>query len=727
MSEAKLLKYVFNSKSEKLALLNKQAKSVNEEESEMDEDNKVNYDKTIDNIVTSTSRIIDHPSITVNCRSTPKQILDSSVQRKKLRVIPFHQDTLRRRLLEEKQLIIVKTEPNVNLKGMTGKESSKYSSIDNSTIFDTTDNNTIRNEVMTLPEDDTITINKANSEISETTLNLSPLSTITSINIDKRFRLSTGELESPRSFSPSLASSPASPTSLILGVAGNPIVVSPHSYFSEEYNSLPRNLFFSYNSNSNYALSYENSMLDDFDNESTTFKKKKSVRFSNIVDVIDSDQKDTLAELEAFGSKANQVNGNLETQILIDVEDKEEVKDDDMTTMNNSRDDVNQVSCLMKVEEVVAIFFTYLIYIFSSIFSIFKFNKENKKSYRYKNQFETLKDNDIYNNNSISQNAIVNEDTISPSSINCLKELNSTCIISNVNNNNNKKEEAREIEICPLKTENEKNTVEHLIIESEVVERMHMPTKNPTTVLESSPMTVNSLSQKRGNRVVRYWYDNNKKTIVQRFGLFRGNQSFKKLKNINSKQNSKQGDQNLLVKTKEVSKVKRSSLVNFKPTNIDINSIPNINATTTTNTILNSSSPYREEKGQMSNRKGIVIHDLNHADGVPDSILNSSSPFREGKDQNVKRKGIIIRDLNNADGICYEIKINSSEESDEKGENSSKTALSNNDNINTIENNDGSSSSSSTVSFSLNNSNNKRTGRKYSHKRQNSVRLEISY
>jgi len=203
--------------------------------------------------------------------------------------------------------------------------------------------------------------------------------------------------------------------------------------------------------------------------------------------------------------------------------------------------------------------------------------------------------------------------------------------------------------------------------------------------------------------------------------------SFKKLKNINSKQNSKQGDQNLLVKTKEVSKVKRSSLVNFKPTNIDINSIPNINATTTTNTILNSSSPYREEKGQMSNRKGIVIHDLNHADGVPDSILNSSSPFREGKDQNVKRKGIIIRDLNNADGICYEIKINSSEESDEKGENSSKTALSNNDNINTIENNDGSSSSSSTVSFSLNNSNNKRTGRKYSHKRQNSVRLEISY
>jgi len=119
MSEEKLLKYVFSSKSEKLALLNKQVKSVNEEESEMGEDNKVNYDKTIDNIVSSTSRIMDHTSITVNCRSTPKQVLDSSVQRKKLRVIPFHQDTLRRRLLEEKQLVIVRTEPNVNFKGKT--------------------------------------------------------------------------------------------------------------------------------------------------------------------------------------------------------------------------------------------------------------------------------------------------------------------------------------------------------------------------------------------------------------------------------------------------------------------------------------------------------------------------------------------------------------------------------------------------------------------------------
>jgi len=698
MSETKIMNDVFSIKSTKSKLVTESLKSVNMEESEIDNDNnsQVDYDKTIENIVTSTSGIIDNVSVINN---TPK-ILNSSISPEKLEAISISRDMLKERLLkvnqEEKPSIVVEAEPNISVKA--GKVFSKYNSIENlntTIVLDTTDTNTISNEVMALSEVDDVSISKANSEISETTLNQSQLFNVSSILIDKPFRLSTNELELPKSYPSSITYSPTSPSSLILSTPRNPIIHPSHSYSAdnlfEDRSSLLKSKFSLY---SNYSFASENSMSDDFDSESTTVKKKKSVRFSNIVDVIDSDQKDTLDGIGTLDtSKNNQMNSFSDTSVVINVDDNEEdVNESNGTNLMNTRTEITHGSCAMKIKEVVTIFFSYLFYILNNILGVFKVNKKNKKSNIYRN----VRGNNMFNFNSSFQEIVSDEeDTFSQNST--IDNSNESCLIDQV--------------------EGKKAPIEHIIVESEVVNYIPMSLKESSTYsLDSFPITINSLSQKKGNRVVHYWYNDNKKTMAQRFGLSKGSQSPNKLKNnINeTNSNTKQGNkfENIkhhvsLGKNKETNlesstKIKRSSLINFKPTNIDINNIPNISATTTTNTILNSSSPFREEKNQIANKKGIIIRDLN-ADGELYEI-----------------------NLNNISNEKFDISTSQSNDETKILCLASSPSF-NNEKNNTIEKEERNIDVTPSSSIPNNKESPKKSSKKFGHRRQNSVRLEISY
>jgi len=363
------------------------------------------------------------------------------------------------------------------------------------------------------------------------------------------------------------------------------------------------------------------------------------------------------------------------------------------------------MSLLMKVEEFVAVVILHIISIISKFFSIFKY-KKIKEENENKNQYKIIKDNTVMNNSGEVEaqgNRDTNtQNTISESSLNCLKELNSTKVISNpkkgstviplnqiciVNNDNNNTDN----ELFSVNYDDDSK--EHLIVESDVITHESMLPDN-----NSTPLTVNNLSKEKNVRVVHYWYnDNKKKNTYQKCICDKLRISKSDIPCLNKLNPEKRIP--ILDKTIESSKIKRSSLVNYTPTNIDINNIPNLNVTTTANTILNSTSNYRNDK------KG-----------------NSLS--RLGKE-------IIIRDLNSKDGATYSfnidnLKMDSSVENnsidDSSKELSSEEESHNGNNVEKEEN----ETSNKTVTINAPPPS-KKSSRKFSHRRQNSVRLEISY
>jgi hypothetical protein len=264
----------------------------------------------------------------------------------------------------------------------------------------------------------------------------------------------------------------------------------------------------------------------------------------------------------------------------------------------------------------------------------------------------------------------------------------------------------------------------------------------------SMPLTINTLSQQKGDRVVRYWYkkDPKRKTMTQRFGLTKSLNSSDVLnksnkKNIILKQKDKTKYPKLVSKMPEsvitTSKIKRSSLVNFTPTNIDINNIPNISATTTTNTILNSTSSYRGERNQ------------NLALNNTDSNSNSSGKNSNENDSihQYYGKEIIIRDLNSNDKIYYSFNLEDGNKGkidfqtkDNQGKVLSSTIISNKNGQTFIEKNEvnstilpSSTNSSPSTSPSLSSTSSsdkeplRKSSKRFNHRRQNSVRLQISY
>jgi hypothetical protein len=763
MNETKLINFeITNSKPIK-SVLQKQLSPYNtliDEKSKIEDNRKSeSLEKSIDRIASSTSGLIDNTSIA----NSPQQMLNTSLSHEKLELSSNGEDLKNRMKVsdtEETSSVIITKPSNEDLKGkMIGKENlknqnSRLLSIDvmnNSAVIDTTDTNTISNEVMSLSsEEENGLINNAFSEISEATLNQSQPPSIISSNINydlKGYRLSTSALEINRPISPASPVSPVSPVSptSMIGTPSINHVIIPRCYsalalIEDNNNSSPlRNSVSMY---SNYSFSYMNSVIDDIDGESTLAKKKKSVRFSNIVDVIDSNQKDKLANL---GNDKDEVFPELSTVINID---DVESTDEDMKTMTSSEDENKSV--VMRVEEFFSVVLKYILLTLSSIFCLFYFKKDKKdreKRNGYKSQYAIIKDNSMTNfstgseglseEDTFSQSSTIGDtntqDTISPTSLNCLKELNATNVISNpkkkkyndsavkpldqlciVKNNN-------DIEFCSLNTkEDYDNSNEQLIVESEVVKRMHLPLMSSlstssvnslstsgsissTMASVSYPLTINTLSRQKGERVVRYWYNNNndtkitttttntndngsissnnsrKKNIYQKLGLSKGSNS------DNSKNNKKSKETRIPIdKTVENAKIKRSSIVNYKPTNIDINKIPNINVTTTANTILNSTSNFRNDKKS-----------------------NSSSNL--GKE-------IIIRDLNSNDKVFYSLNL----------EKSKIESILNRNPSSNEDGNENEKKEIKTVTIKTPPPS-KKASRKFSHRRQNSVRLEVSY
>ncbi|ORX61083.1 hypothetical protein BCR36DRAFT_579144 [Piromyces finnis] len=762
MNETKLINFDnINSKPVNSIQLSKQSSPFNRiinEELDIEEDNKselLSYEESIDCIVSNTSGIIDNTSIA----NIPQQMLNTSLSHEKLE-LNSNREALKDYMMlsnSKRELSgnIIKTSDE-DLKGkIVGKENMKNSNYDklstidvmnNSAVIDTIDTNTISNEVMSLSseeETETMLINKASSEISETTLNQSQLSIVVSSNNHdiKGFHLSTGALEITRSVSsipasPVSPNSPASPSSIINTSNSNQVFV-PRSYsalalIDDSNNGSPLRKSFSVFSN--YSFSYVNS--DDNDSESTLAKKKKSVRFSNIVDVIDSNQRDTMANLDNVysDSKSEKDTMFIENSTVINIDDTAaEVEDEDMKTIT-SFSTMNK-SVATKVEQFFSVILKYFILVFSNVFCIFKLKKDKedrkKRTSGYKNQYSIIKDNNLTSivtgveplgdDDALSQSSTIGDsntqDTISPSSLNCLKELNATNIISSPNKNNENNtvikplnqvcvvKDNTDIEFCSINSnEDEYNdSREQLIIETEVIKCKHLKsipfssassfnsvsTSNSissTMTSVSYPLTINSLSKQKGKRVVRYWYGNNnsnnkKKSIYQKFRLS------KTPNNKVCEKNGSDARMPMVSKTIEPSKIKRSSLVNYKPTNIDINNIPNINVTTTANTILNSTSNYRNDRKSNSNlRKEIIIRDLNSNDKVFYSLNLDDSRMNSG--------------LNNTNIISSSLPNKENNDDRDKTDSLDKTM---------------------TIKTPLPSS------RKFSHRRQNSVRLEISY
>ncbi|OUM69197.1 hypothetical protein PIROE2DRAFT_57567 [Piromyces sp. E2] len=579
MNETKLINFeITNPKPIKSVLTTKQSSPCNktliDDEFEIEDDNKISesssYEKSIDRIASSTSGIIDNTSMA----NSPQQMLNTSLSHEKLEI------STNRKVLnncikalsnaEEKSPVITSKSLNENIKGkVMGKEifnnsnSSKLLTIDvmnNTAIVDTTDTNTISNEVMSLSSEEENLISNASSEISETTLNpMQVSSSITSNNYDIRgFRLSTSVLEIARSVSPSPVSpvspvttvspsSPVSPTSII-NTSNNGQMFGRRSYsalalIEDSNNGSPlRNSISMY---SNYSFSYVNSVLDDVDSESSLAKKKKSVRFSNIVDVIDSNQKNTLANLDNIDSDLKNENDTAfpECTTVINIEDAETV-DEDMKTMTSS--DAENKSVVMRVEKFFTVILKYFLFTLGSIFCIFKFkkDKEERKNRTNKGQYAIINDSNSSSNlktgietmgdeDTLSQSSTVGDanaqDTISPSSLNCLKELNATNVISNPNRKKDTNSTIKplnqisvvknndDIELYPLNsTEEYDNSNDQLIVESEVVNRMHLPlisskssssfnsvsttaSMSSTLASVSYPLTINNLSKQKEN------------------------------------------------------------------------------------------------------------------------------------------------------------------------------------------------------------------------------------
>lgn len=827
MSETKLINFdIISTKPTNNVILSKSLNnfdiSVNEESELKNNKRKSDilpYEKNIDHIALTTSGIIDNTSVANN----PKQIFNNSISNEKLNISSNNKEMLKHKLLNignkadsklSTNAIISKTiNDNIKLKKLekesstsSFKQPSKFISIDvsnNNTVLDITDTNTISNEIMTISsEDEGLIIQNANSEISETTLNQSQPPSVTSFNLDvaPTYRLSTGALEIPRSISPSSPSSPSSSSSqssLFCSSTNHPLL-APRSYsaqalFEDTNNSSPLRNSISVYTGSNYSFSYGNFMLDDGnDNESVLAKKKKSVRFSNIVDVIESDEKNTLAKLKALDNekeKENEINYDEnqdpkrdlifpELTTVINIED-----DDHNLTAINSVSSSSSSSFIVKIEEALSLIFKYIIIAINSFLGIFK-QKQNKKNRKNnnkeKNQYAIINDNSIPESeytsltisaedleeiklneeDNLSQSSTVGDsiapDSISPSSLNDIKEINYTSTVSG--NDKNKlfaasslnqvfigkdNQVGSDVELCLINSSEEKNSENDNTIENEIPERpkrIPMPltssssssslnsistcnSSSSTTTLISSPLTINKLSQQKSNRVVRYWYnDPKRKTMAQRFGLSKNSNN-----NISSNNNKrtivlKQGvNYNkrpvLVNKISESTSAtpKRSSLVNFTPTNIDINNIPNISATTTTNTILNSTTSYKSEKGQNSgfnNDNGAQIH--------------------HGKE-------IIIRDLNTNDEIYYALNFEDAEKGkidlltkNSQGKIHSSSDIPNQENFVSIENAEvttptSPSSISSSASLSSDKEPLRKTAKRFSHRRQNSVRLQISY
>jgi len=385
------------------------------------------------------------------------------------------------------------------------------------------------------------------------------------------------------------------------------------------------------------------------------------------------------------------------------------------------------------------------------------------------NQVIIVKNKNRKSNNSIpsitTNSTIINNNDMN-NSINTSTNINNNNTINDRNNNPYSK--SNDIEHCIINNLPEDNedghvspdtSMDQLIIDKKFNEKqnknklMKLTSSSSKSSLKSfssfasnstifsdssSTMTINTLSQQKNDRIVRYWYKDNQNNCMNQKTSLCKNENSLAIKNNNFKQNVvwKQDDKKLLRPTSLLEtitippKVKRSSLVNFKPTNIDINNIPNISATTTTNTILNSNSVYRGEKNQKNQ-----IHCSNNINNINFDINNN--------EQNEFDKELIIRDLNANDNILYSLKINkaATEKLDlittadnGKLQNSinhkgqamvEKTEI--NSPVTPTTPTSPTSSVSSTSTLLTDKAELKKAAKRFSHRRQNSVRLQISY
>jgi len=815
MNETKLINFdVISTKSTKPSLLIKPLNSFNgtiKGKSKSENINKsiesLSCEKTIDYIASSTSKIIDNTSVT----NSVNQILNNSISREKLEISSSIKETLKcqksnncitNQASESKNLRLEKESSNSSL--LLPVKCISIGVLNNNEIMDINDTSTISNEVMTISsEDEGVIVHKANSETSETTLNQSqpPLIIPSCFEGTKAFRLSTGTIGLRRSISSTSPTSPSSSLSSMINTSSNNPLFTPRSYsplafVDDSNNTSPLRNTISVYSGLNYTFSYANSMIDDGnDNESVLAKKKKSVRFSNIVDVIDSDEKDTLAKLKALDDTCNEFdsdeNGNsnqdlifpeLTTVINIENDDHELASIGSSSASNP----ITQQSFVMKIEEIIASIFRYIILAINSFLRIFK-RRNNKKNRKNKsNQYAVINDNGISNyttltissddmkkmklneDDNLSQNSTVGDsipNTISPISLN---ELNSSLKLdkSQLNKQSIAKNNENEIELCHFNTPNDRNIdKDNNSIDMNKMSERRMniqqasllslsslnfsstsDSENSTEHIDTSPLTINTLSQQKSNRIVHYWYkDSKRKTMAKLFGFpkssDRKNSSYHNKVNKVSKRSNKSKNRTLVSKIPESTvvspKIKRSSLVNFTPTNIDINNLPNISATTTTNTILNSTSSYREE---MNQNLALSNNNNNNNDNDSDNDNDNDNSNNNGIKQH-HQKEIIIRDLNSNDEIYYPLSLEGIDKGkiniktkNNKDQILSSTVISNQENHlliekekETIPTSPSSQLSSSSFSESSDKEPLRKATKRFSHRRQNSVRLEVSY